>query len=212
MPVGSTAFYGQNQSPRITTTYLNQQGRTGDPDPGVNVSTAQMPGYIVQPYSGFEGGKLTITNTWAPQFADPAVGPLYGGVYMYVQVDPAGGPLVRGQAVFWSNSLRYIVTAIPSQPLEGQTAGIAVNNTAKGHWDFIQVAGIAMVLFGTITGPTPGVGEVIRVPAGSSLADAGGQMTPFVPAEAKTVIGISTLVAPANNSISPVRLNLAAEF
>src|SRR5215467_4397782 len=111
MPIGGTAFFGQNQHPRLTTTYMNQLNRHGDPGAGVPVSTAQMSGSIVQEYLGFAGGKLTVTNPWAAQKADPAVGPLYGGMYMYVRVDPhATVPLVRGNIVFWSDELNYIIT------------------------------------------------------------------------------------------------------
>ena len=96
MPIGGTAFFGQNQHPRITTTYLNQVNRRGDPAPGLNVGGATdfvnggqigFSGQIAQPYAGFIGGKLTITDPWAKQFSDPAVGPLYGGIYQYVQLD-----------------------------------------------------------------------------------------------------------------------------
>ena len=37
MPIGGTAFMGQNQHPRITTLYLNSLNRHGDPGPGVNL-------------------------------------------------------------------------------------------------------------------------------------------------------------------------------
>src|SRR5215475_1487444 len=151
MPVGGTAFFGANQHPRLTTNYLNQLNRHGDPAPGVNVSTAEVSGSIVQPYSGFEGGKLTITNPWAPQFADPAVGPVYGGIYQYLQVDPLDpAPLVRGSVVFWADELHYIVTAkgqSGSPAVNNKIAGVAMNETFPGFWDFFQIAGIALVKF-----------------------------------------------------------------
>lgn len=149
MPIGGTAFYGQNQHPRITTNYLNQLNRHGDPGAGVPVSTAQVSGSIVQEYLGFAGGKLTITNPWAPQFADPAVGPLYGGIYMYVRLDPkATAPLSRGQIVFWLDELHYLITgaAKASTGQDNKIAGVAINQTLPGYWDFIQIAGIASVM------------------------------------------------------------------
>ena len=151
MPIGGTAFFGMNQHPRITTTYLNQLSRHGDPGAGVNVSTAQMSGSIVQEYLGFAGGKLTITNPWAKQFADPTVGPLYGGIYQYVRLDPTDtAPLARGQIVFWSDELNYLITADGIDTDTGlpyKLAGVALCGTLPGYWDFIQITGIALVKF-----------------------------------------------------------------
>ena len=201
MPVGGTAFFGQNQHPRITTTYLNQLNRHGDPAPGVPVSTAQMSGSIVQPYSGFEGGKLTITNPWATQFADPAVGPLYGGIYMYVQFDPlAVVPLTRGMPVFWKDELLYIVTGVGTTGGHpNKIAGIAINATSPGYWDFIQIQGIALVHFtstgvigdlvevdGTVTPPTVNIGTTLG----------------------KATIGTAVIDGPAAGDTSPVELNI----
>jgi hypothetical protein len=207
MPIGGTAFFGQNQSPRITTNYLNQLNRHGDPAPGVPVSTAQVSGSIVQPYSGFEGGKLTITNPWAVQFADPQVGPLYGGVYMYVQLDPlATVPLERGAPVFWLNELQYVVTAAGTTGgTPNKIAGIALNSTSPGYWDFIQIMGIAMVMF---TGTGSGViGNLVEVD---------GSVTPPSVQPGTTLsentIGTAVLAAPAAGAISPVELNLQAGY
>jgi hypothetical protein len=205
MPIGGTATIGANQSPRITTNYLNQLNRRGDPGPGLNVSTAQVSGSIVQPYGGFEGGKLTITNPWAPQFADPAVGPIYGGIYMYVQLNPiATFPLHRGEVVFWFNELRYIVTGagehlLPPPPVPFKIAGVALNETFPGYWDFIQILGIASVRFNA----AGAIGDTVRVnraaiPPQVLIGDS----------PEKDVIGTAVLTAPHLNLISPVELNI----
>lgn len=199
MPIGGTAAFGINQHPRITTTYLNQLNRHGDPAPGVPVSTAQASGSIVQPYDGFIGGKLTITNPWAPQFADPAVGPLYGGVYQYVKFNPAATtPLARGQIVYWSDEMNYIVTlSATGTSGPNKIAGVALNATSPGNWDFIQIAGIASVSFsaaGTI-------GQLVS-------AGTGNQAAPGTAVDAN-FLGTAVLTAPAAGQVSPVELNLA---
>jgi hypothetical protein len=203
MPVGGTAFLGQNQHPRITTTYLNQLNRHGDPAPGVNVSTAQISGSIVQPYDGFQGGKLTITNPWAVQFADPAVGPLYGGVYQYVRLNPADtAPPVRGQVLFWMDELHYIVTTNAATP-GGKIAGVSLNATTPGNWDFIQISGIANVMFSA------------AAPLGASVGITAGTTPAFAATAAtldKNFLGIAVLTAPVANQVSPVELNLAVGF
>lgn len=203
MPIGGTAFFGQNQHPRITTLYLNSLNRHGDPAPGVNVSTAEVSGSIVQPYAGFCGGKLTITGPWAAQFSDPDNFPLYGGIYMYVQLDPlVVTPPVAGQVLFWADELNYIVTT-DGTTLPGKIAGIAVNETAPGNWDFIQIMGVANVFFSaaaalgamvnTDPATTPSFGQTATTMDGNYL-------------------GKAVLTAPVANTLSPVQLNLGAGY
>jgi hypothetical protein len=199
MPIGGTAFYGQNQSPRITTNYLNQQGRTGDPAPGVNVSTAEVSGSIVQPYDGFCGGKLTLTGPWAASLADPSVGPLYGGIYMYVQLDPSlTTPPFRGQVLFWLDELNYVVTT-NGAALPSKVAGIAVNQTTPGNWDFIQITGVASVQFTAAAANGAMIGT-------SASAAAVGATTATMN---QFFLGVAMAPAVANQP-NPVQLNIAA--
>lgn len=203
MPVGGTAFLGANQHPRITTTYLNQLNRHGDPAPGVPVSTAQASGSIVQPYDGFTGGKLTITGPWAKQFADPAVGPLYGGVFQYVQFDRLmTGPATPGATCFWLDEGRYIVTTIWNAATAFKPAGVIINAVYPGYWDFIQIAGIAMALFSPTATGTLG-GGVVVVPSATLPSYANGG-TPGLP----NGLGIAVMTAPLASTASPVELNL----
>ena len=199
MPVGGTAFFGQNQSPRITTTYLNQLNRKGDPAPGAPVSTAQVSGSIVQPYAGFEGGKLTITDPFATMFADPAVGPLYGGVYMYVQF-AANAPTAnaRGQIVYWSDILHYVVTDDPAASTNG-VAGVTINATTAGNWDFIQIAGIAEVSFSAAAA----IGTMLK---------ASGNQAAVATVMDNTYLGTADLTAGVAGAVSPVLLNIMAGF
>lgn len=202
MPVGGTAWFGQNQHPRLTTNYLNQLNRVGDPGAGVNVSTAQMSGSIVQEYLGFAGSKLTITNPWASLYADSRVGPLYGGIYQYVKLSPSVAALARGQQVFWLDELNYIVTGAGASGANKQ-AGVALNNTAPGNWDFIQVAGIAMVMFagaGTIGQST--VFDPTVTPANVTA------VTPTPTNVPLHIFGTVVLTAATGSQISPVELNI----
>jgi hypothetical protein len=199
-----------NQSPRTVTTFMNQSGRVGDPAPGVPLSTAQVSGSIVQSYAGMLGQKLTLSNAEATTEADPSVGPLYGGIYQYVRflATSVASP-VRGQLVYWSDRTNYVVTPDYAAALAGQIAGVALNGTAKGNYDWIQIAGDAMVRFGTITGAGT-IGDQITMLAANNVADDPLQATAFTPAVAKTVIGTAVRTAPASNTVSPVCLNLVA--
>jgi hypothetical protein len=220
MPIGGTAFFGMNQHPRITTTYLNQLNRHGDPGPGLNVGgdidrvnggQVGFSGMIAQPYYGFAGGKLTITNPWAgtqtvpqqfPGFADPAVGPLYGGIYQYVRVDPTDTTtLFRGQIVFWSDELNYIVSGIGiAGGVNRKIAGVAVNETFPSYWDFFQIAGIASVFF-------PAAGSInqfaIVTPSASAAATVATSATITI-----NSIGMTVLAAPTAGNVSTVELNI----
>lgn len=201
------AIIVSNQSPRITTNYLNQLGRVGDPAPGVPVSTAQVSGSIVQPYGGMLGGKLSIANPEARSMADPAVGPLYGGIYMYVRFLPTSTAAnARGQLVFWSDPDHYVVSPDYSSSAAAQIAGVSLNSTARGNYDFVQIAGEASVKFGSITGPG-GIGYAVILLGGTNTADVPSQTTAPEWNVLKLFIGISTRTAPAAQEVSTVRLN-----
>ena len=204
MPIGGTAFLGMNQHPRITTTYLNQASRHGDPAPGVPVSTAQVSGSIVQPYDGQIGGKLTITNPWAAEFADPSVGPLYGGVLQYVQFSPAMvTPAVRGAVCFWLDEMNYIVTTDYSATLSFKPAGIIIAPDLPGNWDFIYIGGIAMALFGGAAAVGATVASQTSAPPASSGVVAGTTLGPLI-------VGTVVQTAGVSGQVSPVEVNLLA--
>lgn len=198
---------GMNQHPRLTTLYLNALTRQGDPAPGVNVSTAQISGSIVQPYWGFCGGKLTVTDPWAAALADPAVGPLYGGVFQYVQFDPLMTlPAVRGAVAFWVNvngpngELGYRVTTTYNATTAVKPAGIILNPDLPGNWDFIQIGGIAMGQFsaaGTLGNPV----SVLPTTGAPSVLTGAGTVGP-------TMVGVSVFTAPATGVMSPVEMNI----
>lgn len=202
MPIGGTAFSGANQAPRLTTNYLNQAGRTGDPAPGVNVSTAQISGSIVQPYYGFAGGKWTLDGPFASQYADPSVGPLYGGVFQYVQLDTASATPVRGQVLFWKNEATYTVTTNGTTAAPPKVAGIALNATTPGNWDFMQISGQASV---KATGTAIAIGAMVNtVPSATSYCALATVMD-------NTYLGM-TMAAIGANGVGPVQLNLGAGY
>ena len=210
MPIGGTAFFGMNQHPRITTNYLNQLGRKGDPGPGLNVGgeidtvnggQKGISGMIAQPYAGFIGGKLTITNPWAKQFEDPTVGPLYGGIYQYVRFNPTDTAILpaRGLVAFWLDELNYVVTTNPGPTPPNKIAGVMLNSTTPGNWDFIQIAGIAMVMFNT------------AVPLGQVVGGASGQGLPGA-AGSPSTLGFTVMTAGVLGQVSPVELNLVVGY
>src|SRR5579872_499636 len=146
---------GSQQAPIITQRYLNTASYAGDPTPGSLVSTSQVSGSIVQSYGGFLGGIMTMGKDEANYYSDLANGQqLYPGDYQYVQfyASSSAAAAVQGQLVYWLSSSTnllpgggFIVTPDESAAALGLVAGIALANTAKGNYWWIQVSGVAQV-------------------------------------------------------------------
>jgi hypothetical protein len=221
MPANRSA----NQSIQITQKYLNTASYAGDPTPGAVISTAQVSGSIVQPYAGFIGGILTLSTAQAANLSDPVNGPLlFGGDYQYVQFYAASsGTAAQGQIVFWLSQPtgnfqqgNFIVT--PDIALLGggdpqQIAGIALCNTGKGNYWFIQVAGIAEVKFkaSPLNVFSPMVEDYVSIDFNtpSANADVIGANATLTPAILKGLIGRAWYRVPVAGQISPVFLGVA---
>jgi hypothetical protein len=160
---------GSNQTPIVTQRYLNTSTYAGDPTPGAVVSTSSVSGSIIQSYGGFVGGILTLGGAAASYYSDLVNGQqLYPGDYQYVQFDPSAvlSAAVQGQIVYWKQAsqttpISHIVVIDQSAAAQGFIAGIALCNTAKGNYWFIQVSGIAQVKAATTQNASPAVGDLV---------------------------------------------------
>jgi hypothetical protein len=150
----------------------------------------------------------------ANYYTDPVNGQqLYAGDYQYVHFDPnmIAAAAVQGQVVFWSeqtagNLLSDKCRVSADYNVQYVPAGIALTNTAKGNWWFIQTAGIAQVKFGgTQYSATPSVGDLIFADYNSSTIYAYDPEQSLSPtsAEFRQVLG-TAWTAPVANAISPV--------
>jgi hypothetical protein len=205
---------GSIQSPIVTQRYLNTAAWAGDPAPGAIVSTADVSGSIVQDYAGMIGGILTLNEKDAKYYRDPASAALYAGDYQYVKfyASSSAAAAVQGQVVFWQTLLNdeWTVTPDYSSAKSGQIAGIALCNTAKGKYWFIQIAGVAEVKFAASLGAsTPAVGDLVFV---DYSADTFYGYVPlqskndFTAEELKQVLGVAWGTIPAAGVVSPVLL------
>lgn len=203
----------------ITQQFLNTASYAGDPTPGALVSTSQVSGSIVQPYGGQLGRIITLAKDAANSRSDLVNGQqLYPGDYQYVRFDPAmnAAAAIQGQVVFWSNATKnllpggdFLVTAdfaAPQQPI----AGIALANTAKGNYWFIQIAGVAQVKFSTpISKSTPQVADLVYVDnTPTQYGDVFPDNHAMIAADVKVVLGRAWSVAPTPGAISPVILGV----
>ncbi len=206
--------------PQITQRYLNTPSYAGDPAPGTVVQTSDVSGSIVQSYDGFLGQIVPLGKSAADYLSDKTNGhQLYPGNYQYVQFDPAGtaSPAVAGQIVYWLDNATnllpgggFIVSPDDAAAERGLIAGIALANTVKGKYWWIQVAGIAQVKFAAVLGAaTPAVGDLVFTDYSgpSNLAYDPTQTTNNLTlAQLKGVLGVAWGTAPAASTISPVML------
>ncbi len=215
---------GSDQAPIVTQRFLNTAAWAGDPGVQTLVTTASVSGSIVQEYTGALGGILTLGEGGADYYSDKTNGQqLYAGDYQYVQFDPLMvSPVVQGQVVFWKDNStnllggKFIVTGDMTGvnlPNIGSIAGIALTNTVKANYWFIQISGIAQVKFISGTGLatlTPTVGDLVFVDytTPSALARDPDQTTTNLSlAQWKTRLGVAFGTAPASSAISPVFLD-----
>lgn len=213
---------GGSQLAQITQRFLNTASYAGDPSPGQVVSTAQVSGSIVQPLAGMLGGILTLDQAAANYYTDTVNGQqLYAGDFQYVQFDPLAvqSPAIQGQIVYWKDNTtnllkgNYIVSPDVTGvnlPNLGGIAGVALTNTVKANYWWIQVSGIAQVKFGATQGAvTPSVGDLVFADYStpSNLTFDPVQTTNNLTlAQLKAVLGVAWATAPAANIISPVLL------
>jgi hypothetical protein len=119
-------------------------------------------GVTPPPYSQtIPGDRIVLDDATAFALSDTTVGTLFGGVYMYVgTLSTSTNSPGRGQIAFWGNAqlppntpsgtLAYTVTA-DAQPTNSSVptfiAGIFLNAATKGNFCWVQVAGVASVLY-----------------------------------------------------------------
>jgi hypothetical protein len=155
------------------------------------VPVSGLPSGAPQPFSSqsIPGDRIVLDDATAAALSDPAIGTLFGGVYMYVGTlaAPTQAP-VRGRIAFWrSNELpggatqAYTCTsdANPTTAIPSYIAGVFINAVTSGNWGWIQVAGTASVAFDSaLTASAQGIPVSAKVSASlASTADAGVALT-----------------------------------
>ena len=154
------------------------------------------------------GGSKVINGVALPQ--------LYSGIYQYVQfyASSSGSP-AQGAVMFWqpanatvtSDGLQsYIVTPDPPT-VPSNIAGIALNAVTKGNYGWIQITGLATVLFKTgITKATPVVGDLVVLDlTPTDTADVLADATNLTSVQARAIIG-KAYDAPVTASLKRVLL------
>jgi hypothetical protein len=167
------------------------------------------------------GDRIVLDDASALALSDTTVGTLYGGVYMYVGTfATATASPGRGTLAFWrisdlpTGATRSYTVSSDVQPntlLPAYIAGVFINPTTssgtgvaltKGNFGWIQVAGVASVLFdNTLTSTALAATVSSKVSATTaSTADAGVALTTVTLAN---VLGVA-IGTPVISTISTV--------
>jgi hypothetical protein len=166
-------------------------------------------GIGTQPYAGQLGAFMELTEAQAANMG--SVLTLHSGIYQYVQFK-AGSTAAnaKGQIVFYANATdraAYTVTPDVTAATQGMIAGITLGTITKGNYGYIQVGGVANVLFKTgLTAATPAIGDLVIVDQTPTFAaddpTQSGNPTYLI---LKSVLGVAQ-AAPVSATISLVQL------
>lgn len=156
----------QMQSPKLISGYVNGEDLES---PGVPLTSPS--GMIVPNYPGFVGTKLWISEEDAAKLSNPAIGTLFAGGYQYVKFKEA---VVRGQIVYWDIAEDYAAfqvtkdaTAVPTAVYK---AGIVLRTQTAGRYGYIQIAGLASVLFRAVLTSPGAIGSIVVTADDASAA------------------------------------------
>lgn len=125
------------------------------------------------------GDKIVLDDATALALSDTTVGTLYGGIYMYVGTlsSSTASPAV-GTAAFWraadlpggaSASYQVTADAQPTAAIPTLFAGVFINAVTKGNFGWIQIGGVATVLYDSAVTATV-VGNPVSVKISAAVA------------------------------------------
>lgn len=156
------------QADFLTAAYLNDVNdqTVGGQIQSVPTNVAASQGIQTQP-----GDRIILDDATASALSDTTIGTLYGGIYMYVQTSyttqpPAVGAIAFQKAADLGNLLPtsplttgYVAygDAQPLTTLPSYILGIFISAPTKSYYAWVQIAGIASVLFdSTVTSTVTG--------------------------------------------------------
>lgn len=156
------------------------------------------------------GTRLVLTHAEAAALSKTATGTLYGGIYQYVLYTSAG---VRGQIYAWdvvaNSGIPGFSVVLPSTaPIEGTLAGISLSTVTAGRYGWLQVDGLASVLYrASVTDKTAGnlVLQLTTTATADAIADGTGTYISGGTKGLKNIIG-TAYDAPTDGGVNRVTL------
>lgn len=156
------------------------------------------------------GSRLVLTHAEAAALSTTSIGTLYGGIYQYVKFVSTG---VKGQIYAWdvvaNTGITDFEVVVPSSlAIEGQLAGIGLCAVTANNYGWLQVDGLATVLYrSTVTDTTAGdmVFQLTTTATADAIADGTGTFIAGGAKGIKSWIG-TAYEAPANGALKLVML------
>jgi hypothetical protein len=197
------------QADQLTAKYLN------------DVNDAAQGGQVVSVPSGAPtaavsatmiGDRIVLDDITALALSDTTVGTLYGGIYEYVQFKTTTRAAAVGGIAFWTAASliatqSYVVNgdAQPSTTVPTYIAGIFINVLTANYYGWIQIAGLATVLFDSASLTAIAAGNWVSAKVSATLAST---------ADVGAAAGVVTLAgmigvavgAPVSNTASTVMI------
>ena len=150
------------------------------------------------------GDRIILDDAAAYALSDTTIGTLYGGIYMYVQstyvtTAPAVGQIAFFRAADVGNftptspiTTPYVADgdAQPTTTLPGYVLGIYINAITKSYYGWIQIAGIASVLFDSTVTATTG-GTLVNASTSAVVPSTAQNGEALTPATVAALIGTS---------------------
>lgn len=150
------------------------------------------------------GDRIILDDVSANLLSDTTVGTLYGGIYMYVQCVKTTQSAAVGGIAFMKpgdvgatgglvkNYISY-TDAQPSTTVPTFVLGVYINALTASNWGWIQIAGVASVLFDSSVSQTTSGSTVIAKASATvaSTADNLTATTTITAALAAAIIGVS---------------------
>jgi hypothetical protein len=180
-----------------------------------SMDTLGGPETVGSRYGGLLGQTVVHSMASALKASKTATGTLYMGVYQLVKFTTA---IVRGELLFWdtlaNNGLNDFEVTHTVTAVNPFRAGVALytDASAAGKFGYIQVAGLASCLYGTVTSAVLGnivIQTSLTTTTVDAIADAG---TTFATnGGAKLFVG-TAYETPVSDTVKRVLLNLAGFY
>jgi hypothetical protein len=201
------------QADFLTAAYLND---VNDLTLGGQIQSVPTAVPATQGIQTLPGDRIILDDATAYALSDTVIGTLYGGIYMYVQATyTTTAPVVGGIGFFKTadigsttapNSYIAYGDAQPSTTVPSYVLGIFINAITKAYYGWIQIAGVATVLFdSTVTATTTGYMVVAKSAAAvPSTADQGVAITQLTWC-AQIGVSLATVVTSTLSKVSMLR-------
>lgn len=155
------------------------------------------------------GDRIVLDDATALALSDTSVGTLLGGIYEYVQYKTTTRSAVLGGIAFWKQSdvgTSYIVygDAQPATATPSFIAGIFISAPTANNFCWIQIAGVANVLFDSAISATT-VGSMVSAKVSSNVASTADNAATVTQETVACLLGVSIQTAAAS-TVSEVAL------